>query len=499
MPHFLLAAQCMMLALFTREGAAAQMTRGPYLQKGTTTSVTIRWRTDEPTDSRVRFGNHPSNLNRSAVSEAGTTEHEIPLASLLPDTTYYYSVGNSNQTFAAGTNYFFVTAPRNAKPTRIWVIGDAGTHLAGQLAVRDAYYAFTGNRHTDIWLMLGDNAYGSGTDFEYQGAVFETYHEMLRKSVVWPTMGNHDTYSSGEAEEFPYLEIFSLPTAGEAGGFPSGTEKYYSFDYGNIHFVVLDSMSSDRSIEGPMCTWLQQDLASTTNQWLIAYWHHPPYSKGSHDSDFEFELVQMRQNVLPILEAYGVDLILCGHSHSYERSFLLHGHYGSSGTLMPEMILDAGSGRETESGAYEKGTNSMGAVYVVAGSSGWTGHGAFNHPAMYTWANELGSLVLDIDGPRLDAVFLRENGVVQDNFSILKPGAVPATRITSFFVNAGIMSITWRAEAGRTYYVQRTRSIDAPEWETISPPITAAGETATWATLIEPDPNLFFRVSSFGD
>ena len=66
---------------------------------------------------------------------------------------------------------------------------------------------------------------------------------------------------------------------------------------------------------------------------MIAFCHHPPYTKGSHDSDADIELMEMRQNALPILEDAGVDLVLSGHSHSYERSFLIDGHYGTSSTF----------------------------------------------------------------------------------------------------------------------------------------------------------------------
>jgi 3',5'-cyclic AMP phosphodiesterase CpdA len=65
-----------------------------------------------------------------------------------------------------------------------------------------------------------------------------------------------------------------------------------------------------------MLSWLEADLANTLQPWIIAFWHHPPYSRGSHDSDFEIELLEMRENALPLLEAGGVDLVLCGHSHA---------------------------------------------------------------------------------------------------------------------------------------------------------------------------------------
>ena len=75
-----------------------------------------------------------------------------------------------------------------------------------------------------------------------------------------------------------------------------------------------------------MLTWLKEDLAGTTQEWKIAFWHHPPYTKGSHDSDSENALADMRQNLVPILERGGADLVLTGHSYSYERSVLLNGN-----------------------------------------------------------------------------------------------------------------------------------------------------------------------------
>src|SRR6185295_4674728 len=130
----------------------------------------------------------------------------------------------------------------------------------------------------------------------------------------------------------------------EAGGVSSGTEAYYSFDFSNAHFICLESYETDRSSGGAMMTWLREDLDSTNQTWVIAFWHHPPYSKGSHDSDDETELIQMRKNALPILEEGGVDLVLSGHSHSYERSYLIDRHYGSSSTFSDSNVVDGGDG-----------------------------------------------------------------------------------------------------------------------------------------------------------
>src|SRR6266536_5779543 len=417
----------LLLSGWRQTARAATVTRGPYLQKGTHTNIVVRWRTDTATDSRVRYGDSPTSLNSFAGNATVTTDHEVNVTLLSPDTQYYYSVGTSTTPLAGGdSTYFWVTFPPEGTPapTRVWVLGDSGTADSSAAAVRDAYFSATGARQTDLWLMLGDNAYNSGTDSEYQSAVFNVYPTMLRKSVLFPTLGNHDTAQSTQfVDTYPYFSIFTLPKNGECGGLASGTEHYYSFDFGNIHFICLDSMTADRSPGGSMATWLQNDLATTRRDWVVAFWHHPPYSKGSHDSDTEIELIEMRENMLPILEAGGVDLVLSGHSHCYERSFLIDGHYGLSTTFNNSMKIDGGSGRDPNPYTKPPGLSShRGAVYTVAGSSGQTSGGSLNHPAMYISLNVLGSVVLDFTTNRLDLQFLDSTAGVRDTFAIVKGG-----------------------------------------------------------------------------
>ncbi len=425
--------------------------RGPYLQMGADTSLTVHWRTTGLQDSRVRYGPDPNNLPVIADDAAPVMNHEIMLSGLSPVTEYFYSVGSTTQVIAGGDqDHRFRTSPvaGNRDPLRVWVLGDSGTANASSQAVRDAYESFVtaSGKSTDLWLMLGDNAYSSGTDDQYQAAVFETYPMFLRTAVLWPTLGNHDAVSASSlAQMGPYYEIFNLPAAGEMGGMASGTEAYYSFDYANVHFICLNSSDVDRSTTGSMMSWLESDLTSTSQDWVIAYWHHPPYTKGSHDSDDPNDsagsLVDMRQNALPILETWGVDLVLGGHSHSYERSFLLDGHYGLSGTLTGAMILDGGDGRVDGTGAYQKAGGGPapheGAVYVVAGSSGQISGGSLDHPAMFVSLNMLGSLVLDIEGDRLRGTFLDNLSMVRDYFTIVKNTGVAPQAEFSASTSAG--------------------------------------------------------------
>src|SRR3989442_404363 len=247
--------------------ATVAITRGPYLQTGTPTSVTVKWRTDAQTDSCVRYGPSVSSLTDQTCETTLTIEHEVKLSSLVYNTKYYYSIGTSEGSLAGGdSTYFFFTSPRTgkAKPTRIWALGGWGTGGRDARAVRDAYLPFARTRHTDLWLMLGDNAYSDGTDIEYQKAAFNMYRMVLKNTCLWTTFGNHDAHSADSASQSgPYYDIFTLPKDGEAGGMASGTKAYYSFDYGNIHFICLDSAGSDRSPSGAMLTWLKADLAAT--------------------------------------------------------------------------------------------------------------------------------------------------------------------------------------------------------------------------------------------
>jgi hypothetical protein len=413
---------------------ATVVTRGPYLQMPTPGSMIVRWRTDVACDSRVRHGAAPGSLGTTVDDSGVTTEHVVTVPGLAPDTLYYYSVGSVAGAFVGDdADHFFRSPPvaGTVRPTRIWVTGDGGFANADGQAVRDAFAAYNAGGPTDLWLLLGDNAYLIGSDANYQAALFDLHHDMLRHVPVWPTFGNHEALSSNSLTGTgPYFDMFSLPTAGEAGGVPSGTEAYYSFDHANMHFIVLDSQSAANTPGSPMMLWLESDLQATTADWIIAFWHHPPYSKGLlHDSDVEANEINMRGNVLPLLEDYGVDLVLTGHSHSYERSHLIDGHYGLSPTLTSTMVLDSGDGRTDGDGAYRKATTGPapheGAVYVVAGSSSEVRPATLNHPVMEIGLLELGSLVLDVNGSTLVGTFVNSLVQATDHFTIEKGSACP--------------------------------------------------------------------------
>lgn len=450
------------------------LVRGPYLNSGSPTGGVVRWRTDAISDGLVYYGTDLNNLTNVAWETSVTNEHIVKITGLEPDTKYFYSIGSAAFRLVGGTNdganYWFKSSPvvGSREPVRFWVLGDAGTAGNGspdrQRSTRDAFYKYaeTNGGAADLWLMLGDNAYNSGTDAEHQSAIFDMYPTTLRNKFLWPTLGNHETSQSTTATDFPYLNIFSLPINGEVGGVPSGSEKYYSFDHGNVHFVCLDSMTSGRTGTSAMARWLENDLAETVQEWIVVFFHHSLYTKGTHDSDSEGDLVELRQNLVPILEANGVDMVLMGHSHVYERSYLLDGHYGLSGTLTPSMKINPGDGREDGDGAYQKNDEGRGVVYTIAGSAGQALGGPLNLPAHFISINELGTVVVDVSGNRLEAKFLNDSAVVRDTYVLTKPSPFPPAprHLVALPTSATEINLTWADAADNELGYSVERSTD---------------------------------------
>jgi hypothetical protein len=132
---------------------------------------------------------------------------------------------------------------------------------------------------------------------------------MLRSFPVFPVAGNHD-YKTDDAG--PFREVFALP---ENGG-PEGTERWYSFDWGDVHFVAIDT----ERVGPKQAAWLDADLADNQLPWTVVFAHKSPYSSGSHGSDRN-----VREVFGPILEFHRVPLMLAGHDHNYERSEQING------------------------------------------------------------------------------------------------------------------------------------------------------------------------------
>ena len=136
---------------------------------------------------------------------------------------------------------------------------------------------------------------------------------------------------------------------------------------------------------------------------------------------------------------------------------------------------------------------------MVCGSSGWVTPDTFIprylHPAMFIKLKELGSLVIDVNSNRLDAVFLRETGAIDDHFTILKGAPPEPFRIATFRVNGGSAQAQWKSVAGQTYRVERTTTLQTSDWIPVSGEITATGATTGWTNAVAAgDEKWFYRV-----
>jgi hypothetical protein len=430
------------------------LTRGPYLQMGTSNSMVVRWRTNTTSNSEVRYGTTAGSLTMSATNAASTNEHQISLTGLTPNTKYYYSIGTIGAAIQGDTNNYFYTHPPIGTEFEldVWVTGDCGTGYATQTSVLNQFLNQVGNKYIDAWLLVGDNAYNSGYDTEFSSGFFGPYQNsrLMKQTTIWPAPGNHDYYSAPNLEDrnFDYYKIFTMPTAGQLGGVASGTEAFYSYNIGNVHFVSLDSYGEEAGDKmydttGAQSIWLKQDLAANTQKWTVLYWHHPPYTKGSHNSDTEGDLVDVRQKFIRMVERYDVDLIICGHSHCYERSKLMKGHYGNEASFNAATHhISSSSGKydgTSNSCPYIKDgdhPNNEGVIYMVSGSAGKFGgtSSGYPHNAMYySNATNGGSTYLKFNENRLDVQFISDGGVVQDKFTILKD----VNEVTHYTVNSG--------------------------------------------------------------
>ena len=277
----------------------------------------------------------------------------------------------------------------------------------------------------------------------------------------------------------------SLPSNGEGlnggPGQPSGTWRYYSINYGRTHVIVLDSMTT-RSINAipwdptvgiqsyaapsqslpnlpaahnalyiaagmpSQMEWLAADLAAVAvaaaTDFIVVSYHHPSYSAGSHNSNTEIEMIEMRTLYNPILEAGGADICFHGHSHGYERMLPTVGFTGNSSTFVKATMVPngytAGTGNTPSLFVKPAGiTANSGTTYVVAGSGGQYSSATASNYRFVSRAdsvgveNNAGSISLDINGTTLTMTFIASGfgemaaGQIGDVFTICKGPTCP--------------------------------------------------------------------------
>lgn len=345
-------------------GGTVQVVRRPYLQQMSATRVIVVWATRESGTPAVRVGTGSSARTVTGVSRlvprasSGLTydyvHHEVTIAGLSPATAYDYAASVGGTAVASAR---FRTAPATGTGTVSFIaFGDSGTGSTAQRQLATRMAADTAN----IALHAGDIVYGSSSGvgdasyFRFNTWFFDIYAAWLSTRPFYPTEGNHDSRLSNN-NGAAYLDAFTLPSN---GGSASHRERYYSFDYGPVHFVALDTEFTfqDATRRAEQVAWLEADLAATAQPWKVAFFHRSPFSAGAeHGSD-----LAVRAAFAPLFEQYGVQLAISAHEHDYERSL----PWRESGTGSPVTYVVTGGG---------------GAPLYPAGRAAWTDVSASRH------------------------------------------------------------------------------------------------------------------------
>jgi 3',5'-cyclic AMP phosphodiesterase CpdA len=268
----------------------------PYLQELTSTSVAVVWQTYGLATTGLRFGPAGGQLSIVEHSDELRRDHVVPVEGLAPDTIYRYRWESDGR---IGAEAEFRTPPAASPRFSFGVIGDYGVPTP---AARANLRRLTQD-NIDFAITTGDNAQLHAEEIEYRNYVIEPLRDLIAHKPFWPSIGNHDYENLHN-----YLRYFALPPP----------ERYYSFSYGGVLFLSLDSNRYDTEQK----SWMRSVLRSDA-RCKVAFFHHPLWSSGLGYRNRVRK--RRREKIAAILERGGVDLVLNGHVQNYERSKPLRG------------------------------------------------------------------------------------------------------------------------------------------------------------------------------
>jgi len=268
-------------------------TRGPYLQSVTTDTITVVWETREPARSQVSYG-ITSTYDSVVSSTLPTTHHALTLTDLNPYYTYHYRVSSDGRPLGKDSTFRTAASPTQTAFSFV-VFGDTRSEPEMHRKVVSRVLSLS----PGFALHLGDFVH-DGSNASQWDTFFAVERDLLRQVPLFAVLGNHEGASAN------YFAAFHLP----------GNERWYSFDYGDAHFVVLEVDGfADYSASSAQYAWLENDLASTPRRWKFVFFHIPPYSAGPYGGDSV-----VRDTLVPLFAHYGVQIVFAAHDHAYERS-----------------------------------------------------------------------------------------------------------------------------------------------------------------------------------
>jgi predicted phosphodiesterase len=291
---------------------------GPMVQFPAPGTVTIVWQADTPLggEGRVTLRWTHESRSSSAVRDANgyfrATFDQIDESPVLYDIHHRGFFGRDVNVFAhAG----FVAPRRPGRSFRFLAFGDSGNGSNTQRMLAEVMI----KTQPDLIVHTGDLIYPKGDWSDYPLNFFLPYRELLARAAFMPSMGNHDIATEGGR---PMLEIFALPKNGPAGIDPG---RFYWFDFGDARFAALDSNLADRSgvvteeqMRDGVAPWLRELLCGAPLRWKFVFLHHPPYTGSTKHRHATHEY--LRKIFTPVFDECGVDVVLAGHNHLYERS-----------------------------------------------------------------------------------------------------------------------------------------------------------------------------------
>lgn len=320
---------------FIAKGILAQsVDRYPYVQMPDDTSVVIAWNTVSAGNSILLYGNNANNLSDTILKIGAIKKHNVKISGLQPNTKYYYKAMTSTG-YASQVESFYTAKRNDVKNMKFLHYGDCGFASSIQYQIG----ALMQNQVVDFAIVTGDVDQNVGDD--YDGRFFSIYKDMLKQDCHFTAIGNHDTYADNAAT---YLDAFYLPHNN-----PANSERYYSFTWGHAKFICLDS-NIPYTQGTDQYNWLLEELKCNEKQWMFVYCHHPAWTNywsldyllpGSpyflYDGNDD-----MRTSIVPLFEQYGVDFVLNGHTHLYQKAeqngvkYILSGGSGQDPTTNTE-------------------------------------------------------------------------------------------------------------------------------------------------------------------
>ena len=307
-----------------------------------TTSRTFMWQSDYAEENPVveyrQAGDDDSLMQLPASSDAfsddGVTTyiHTAAVSDLKPGTAYEYRVGAGDK---RSDWQSFHTAQGHDFKALIFPDSQSSDYSVWAATAQPAWQR---NQDAQFFINMGDLV-DNGQDYYQWNAWFDVVGDMIARIPVVPLLGNHETYDKDWKVRMPeaYLHLFALPRIDRE----KYQNQFYSFDYGDVHFVVLNTQSQELadfepSLDEDEVAWFKEDMAKTTKKWKIVLMHKDPlqYGFANRPEPREEGFSPEGRLWMPLFDQYGVDAVLSAHLHTYrDRGHIRNFQRDESGPL----------------------------------------------------------------------------------------------------------------------------------------------------------------------